>query len=100
MMRACDAPSDHLRARQACIARPSCDNQRQDHFPDAWTEKRCKRNRKKYSWKGQKGVDQQKIDEAIEPAAGVARDHTHSQSDEPTAANYTDGNEKRNSRAI
>src|SRR6201987_5452903 len=62
----------NLCAGEACIACPSGDHESENYFAEARAEECCERNGEQDSGEGEKRVDEDDVDEAVEPAAEVA----------------------------
>src|ERR1017187_6931391 len=83
----------NLRAREPSVPGPSSDDQRENHFPNAGAQKRCKSDGEQYSGKREKRVDEDDIHQPIEPSAAVACQCSNRQTHHSRANYNADANQ-------
>jgi len=93
------ADLENLGAGETRVAGPSGDDEGEDDFADARAEEGGKGNGEKNSGKREKGVDEDDVDEAVEPATEVARHGTDGKAGEACAQDNGNADEQGDARA-
>ena len=71
----------NLCAGEAGVAGPAGDDEGENYFAEAWAQECGERDCEQDSWEREEGVDEDDVDEAVEPAAEVACYRTDREAD-------------------